>query len=158
MGQRRSPVWKCPFREGRFHANTREMETPFGDPTPGLQRRRRARHRGRRLVALARRDVSAPTGEYVVELEVPGFDEQELRRDHDHERSSRARAKEEMGAAERTALLREWVRRFERTFELPLVADTVACQCLYGEGVLDRRRPEERRPVSRHTTQMDEGV
>ncbi|HYA08184.1 MAG TPA: Hsp20/alpha crystallin family protein, partial [Gaiellaceae bacterium] len=82
--------------------------------------------------------------EYVVELEVPGFDEQELAVEvTDHQLLVKGSREEETERTERTALLRERLeRRFERTFELPLAADTEHVSASYGKGVLTVHVPK----------------
>lgn len=89
-------------------------------------------------------DVFETDAEYVVELEVPGFDEQELAIEiTDHQLLVKGSREEELERTERAVLLRERLeRRFERCFELPLAADTEHVSASYGKGVLTVHVPK----------------
>ena len=89
-------------------------------------------------------DVYETDAEYVVEIEVPGFDERELAVEvTDHRLLVKGEREEETERAERTALLRERLeRRFERSFDLPLAADTEHVAAVYGKGVLTVHVPK----------------
>jgi len=89
-------------------------------------------------------DVFETVDEYVVELEVPGFDEHELAVEvTDHQLLVKGSREEDVERTERTALLRERLeRRFERSFELPLSADAERVSASYGKGVLTIHVPK----------------
>lgn len=89
-------------------------------------------------------DVYETEAEYVVELEVPGFDRSELTVEvSDHTLVVKGAHEEEAEKKGRELLLHERLeRRFERRFELPLQvdADRVAAAC--AKGVLTVRVPK----------------
>lgn len=84
-------------------------------------------------------DVYETEDEFVVELEVPGYDESELSIEvFDHTlaiRGSRVKAKEER--AKEFALHERLEREFERRFVLPAQADTGHLRAVFAKGVLE---------------------
>lgn len=82
--------------------------------------------------------------EYVVELEVPGFDEDELTIEvTDHTLKVKGEREEEQEKSERTLRLRERLEtRFERRFDLPLQADAEHVSAAYSKGVLTLHVPK----------------
>lgn len=89
-------------------------------------------------------DVYETGDEYVVELEVPGFDEQELHVEvTDHTLVVRGERAETTEKTERRILLRERLEReFERRFELPTVADSEHVRAEFGKGLLTLHVPK----------------
>lgn len=90
-------------------------------------------------------DVYETEDEYVVEVEVPGFEEEELGIEvTDHTvvvKGERLEAKEEK---EKTFRLRERLEKhFERRFALPLGADTNHVTAVFARGVLEVHAPKE---------------
>lgn len=94
--------------------------------------------------ALPATDVYETEGEYVFELEVPGFAESELTVEvTDHlltVRGERAEAKQETGKAYR--LQERLAETFERRFELPAEADTGKVEAEFGKGLLTVHAPK----------------
>jgi HSP20 family protein len=89
-------------------------------------------------------DVYETDDEYVVELEVPGFEEKELTievTDHTVQvKAERAETKEER---EKTYHLQERLERsFERRFQLPAEADTGKVKAEFAKGVLAIHAPK----------------
>jgi HSP20 family protein len=86
-------------------------------------------------------DVYETDDEFVVEVEVPGYEEKELSIDvSDHTlavRGSRSRTKEEKQRD--FALHERFERDFERRFILPREADTEQVKAVFGKGVLEVR-------------------
>lgn len=84
-------------------------------------------------------DVYETDDEFVVELEVPGYEEKELSIEvSDHMLSikgSRTKAKEE--TRKEFALRERLEREFERRFILPSEADTEHLKAVFAEGVLE---------------------
>jgi HSP20 family protein len=96
-------------------------------------------------VTLPAADVYELDGDYVFELEVPGFEEQQLTVNvSDHTlaiRGERGETKEEKG---KTFLLRERLsKQFERRFELPPEALTDKVFAEFKAGVLTVHAPKE---------------
>ena len=88
-------------------------------------------------------DIYETEEEYVVELEVPGFDEKELTVEVvDHTLAIRGeRAKAEEKAKEFT-LQGRLARQFERRFVLPVEADTNHMKAVFAKGVLEVHTPK----------------
>jgi HSP20 family protein len=89
-------------------------------------------------------DVYERKGEYVYELEIPGFEEKELDIEvTDHVltvKGERIEAKEEK---EKTFWLHERLARtFERRFELPPEADTMKVEAEFKKGILAVHAPK----------------
>jgi HSP20 family protein len=84
-------------------------------------------------------DVYETDDEFVVELEVPGYEEKELSIEvSDHTlaiKGARARTREEK--AKEFALHERLEREFERRFVLPTEADTEHLKAVFGNGVLE---------------------
>lgn len=94
--------------------------------------------------ALPAADVYETEGEYVFEIEAPGFDEKELTVEvSDHTlmvKGEKTSEKEENG---KTFRLHERLEKtFERRFELPPEADPGEVDAKYGKGVLTVRIPK----------------
>lgn len=89
-------------------------------------------------------DVYETGDEYVVEVEVPGFDERELRVEvADHTLVVKGEREETAERTERKVLLRERLEReFERRFELPYLADSEHVRAEFGNGVLTLHVPK----------------
>lgn len=89
-------------------------------------------------------DVYETAGEYVLELEVPGFDEKELAIEvSDHTltiKGERAEEKEEKGKTFR--LQERLAKQFERRFELPAEAETGKVAADFKAGVLTVHAPK----------------
>jgi HSP20 family protein len=89
-------------------------------------------------------DIYETEDEYVVELEVPGFDEKELTVEVvDHTlaiKGERVAVKEE--EKKEFALHERLAGRFERRFALPVAADTDQVKALFAKGVLEVHAPK----------------
>jgi HSP20 family protein len=94
--------------------------------------------------ALPAVDVYETKGEYVVELEVPGFREPELGVEvTDHVLTVTGERKAEKEETEKAFRLRERLERhFERRFELPPEVDTTQVKAVYHDGVLEIHAPK----------------
>jgi HSP20 family protein len=88
-------------------------------------------------------DVYETGDEYVVEVEVPGFEEKELEVEvFDHTLLVKGR-KVESEKHERTMLLKERLEReFERRFELPSTADSTHVSADFAKGLLTLHVPK----------------
>lgn len=89
-------------------------------------------------------DVYEAGGEFVVELEVPGFDEKELEISvSDHTLTIAGARKEMTEKKEKSLLLRERLEsHFERRFVLPAEADATHVKAEYAKGVLTVHVPK----------------
>lgn len=89
-------------------------------------------------------DIYETDKEYVVELEVPGFDREELAIEvSDHSVVVKGEHKEETGKTERELLLHERLeRRFVRRFELPQESDVEHVNAACDKGVLTLHVPK----------------
>ncbi len=89
-------------------------------------------------------DVYETPKEYVVELEVPGFEEKDLVLEvTDHTLVVKGAAKVEKDEQEKTFLLHERLERtFERRFALPREADTEKLTAAFKQGVLEVHAPK----------------
>lgn len=89
-------------------------------------------------------DIYETTDEFVVELEVPGYEEKELGIEvTDHIVTVRGERKETREEDEKTFRLRERLEReFERRFELPVDADTKHVRAKFTKGVLELHTPK----------------
>lgn len=89
-------------------------------------------------------DVYETEDEFVVELEVPGYDEEELSVEvSDHTlavKGDRTRTKEEK--AKEFSLHERLERKFERRFVLPQEAETEHLKAVFEKGVLELRTPK----------------
>lgn len=89
-------------------------------------------------------DIYETEDEYVVELDVPGFDEKELTVEvSDHTlaiRGVREQTKEEKSKA--FTLHERLEREFERRFVLPVAADTEHLEAVFAQGVLEVHAPK----------------
>ena len=99
-------------------------------------------------------DVYETGDEYVVELEVPGYEEKELTVEvADHTLAIRGRrgTKKEEKAKEFT-LQERLEREFERRFILPAEADTGRVKATFAKGVLEVHAPRVRKAEPRPVT------
>jgi len=89
-------------------------------------------------LTLPNADVYETDDEFVVELEVPGFEEKELEIEvNDHTLSVKGERSEETEKKEKDFQLRERLEnRFERRFVLPAEADTGKLKATFAKGVL----------------------
>ena len=89
-------------------------------------------------------DIYEAGEEYVLELEVPGFEETELEIElTDHVLVVKGERKEETEREGRSVLLRERLERhFVRRFELPRETDTTHVTADYGKGLLTLHVPK----------------
>ena len=89
-------------------------------------------------------DVYETPQEFVVELEVPGFEEKDLGLEvTDHTLVVRGEVKEAKEEKEKAFLLHERLERtFERRFHLPLEADTDKLTATFTDGVLEVHAPK----------------
>jgi HSP20 family protein len=89
-------------------------------------------------------DIYETPGEFVVELEVPGFRERELELEvTDHMLTVTGEAEAETEKADRTFILHERLSHtFERTFQLPENADTKQLVATFDDGVLEIHAPK----------------
>jgi HSP20 family protein len=125
--------------EGRWHMAIVKW-TPFSELDSMERRMRRLFEEIGFAPALApAADVYETDDEFVVELEVPGYDEKELSIEvYDHMLSikgARAKAKEE--TTKDYALHERLEREFERRFVLPTEADTEHLKARFAKGVLE---------------------
>jgi HSP20 family protein len=90
-------------------------------------------------------DVYETEGEYVVELEVPGFEEKELTVDvSDHTLAVKGVREEEKETKEKTFHLHERLEKhFERRFPLPEEVDVEHVQATFAGGVLKIAAPRK---------------
>jgi HSP20 family protein len=91
-------------------------------------------------------DVYETPEEFVVELEVPGFEEKELGlevTDHTLKVKGEARAEREEKVKDKTFILHERLEKaFERRFQLPEDADTEKLVATFKSGVLQIHAPK----------------
>ncbi len=89
-------------------------------------------------------DIYETPEEFVVELEVPGFEERELGIEvSDHMLTVTGERKEAKEEKEKTFLLHERLEKlFERRFQLPTDADTKKVTAIFKEGVLEIHAPK----------------
>ena len=99
-------------------------------------------------------DVYATDDEFVVELEVPGFEEKELEIEvHDHTLSVKGERSEEKEQTEKDFQLRERLeKRFERRFVLPPEVDTNKLTATFGKGVLEIHAAKITEPAPKKIT------
>jgi HSP20 family protein len=89
-------------------------------------------------------DIYETDDEFVVQLDVPGYDEKELGIEvSDHVLIVRGERSEATEKVEKAFRLHERLEReFERRFELPFEADTKHVQAKFGKGVLELHAPK----------------
>lgn len=89
-------------------------------------------------------DIYETADEFVVELEVPGYEEQELGIEvFDHTVSVKGERKEAKEEKERSFHLHERLERaFERRFQLPPEADSEHVRAKFAKGVLELHAPK----------------
>ena len=97
-------------------------------------------------VTLPAADVYETPEEFVVELEVPGFEEQELGLEvTDHTLTITGEAKADVEDKEKAFILHERLERhFERRFQLPMDTDTDQLAAKFVSGVLEIHVPKLR--------------
>jgi HSP20 family protein len=95
-------------------------------------------------VLLPATDIYETRDEFVVELEVPGYEEKELAIDvFDHTVSIKGEHVEPKEETDKSFHLRErFEREFERRFELPPEADTEHIRAKFDKGVLEVHAPK----------------
>ena len=95
-------------------------------------------------------DLYETTNEFVVELEVPGFEEKELEVEvTDHTLLVKGERKATDEVEEKEFRLRERLEEtFERRFFLPIDADTEHVKAKYGKGVLEIHTPKLAAPAA----------
>ena len=93
-------------------------------------------------------DVYETTDEIVVELDVPGYDAEEIRVTiSDHTLSVVGDRKEETSKREKALRVRERLQaHFERSFQLPFSVESDRVQAEYAKGVLTMHVPKHTRP------------
>ena len=120
-----------------------EKWTPFRD-LDLVERRMRSLFPALTVPALPATDIIETEDEYVFELEVPGYEEQELEIevvDHTITISGRREAAEE--ATDQALRLHERLEaEFERSFQLPFAADGEQLTATYGRGLLTLHVPK----------------
>lgn len=119
--------------------------TPFPELTSVERRMRRLFDEiGFAPSPLPAADVYETADEFVVELEVPGYEEKELAVEiTDHTlavRGRREKTKEE--ETKEFALHERLEREFERRFSLPIDADVEHLKATFGKGVLEVHAPK----------------
>jgi HSP20 family protein len=89
-------------------------------------------------------DIYETSEEFVVELEVPGFEEQDLGLEvTDHTLTVKGEARAEQEKKDKTFLLHERLEQtFERRFQLPVDADTDRLVATFDSGVLAIHAPK----------------
>lgn len=119
--------------------------SPFTDIDPMERRMRRVFEEiGLAPLLLPAADIYETEDEFVVELEVPGYEEKELGIEvTDHMVTVTGERKETKEEVEKTFRLRERLEReFERRFELPADADTKHVHAKFTKGVLELHTPK----------------
>jgi HSP20 family protein len=119
--------------------------TPFSELGAMEQRMRRLFDEAGFATALPpAADVYETDDEYVVELEVPGFEEKELAIEvTDHTLRVTGERAQETEKKEKAYRLHERMERsFERRFELPAEADTQSVKADFDKGVLKVHAPK----------------
>ena len=91
-------------------------------------------------------DVYETEDEFVLELEVPGYEEKELTIEaFDHTVAIAGERREVEEKSDKTFRLHEWLEKhFERRFELPPEADTKHLRAAFEKGVLEVHAPKSR--------------
>ena len=124
--------------------------TPFGEIAL-MERNMRRLLEGMGLapVPLPAADVYETKDEFVVQLEVPGFAEEELRVEvNDHLLTITGEPVADKTEEEKTFRLHERLaREFVRRFELPPEADTTKVKATFAAGVLDLHVAKAREPA-----------
>jgi HSP20 family protein len=132
-------------QKGGEHMTTMLLRSPFRE-LDAMERRIRPLLDGLSFgpLALPATDVYETEKEFVVELEVPGFEEKELGIEvSDHLLTVTGERHEETNTGEKAFRVRERLEdRFERRFELPREADTKHLRATYGKGLLTVHAPK----------------
>ena len=94
-------------------------------------------------------DVYETKDEFIVELEVPGYREEELGIEvSDHTLTVKGEREEIKEETEKTYHLHERLeKKFERRFELPAKADTGKVKAIFKEGVLEVHAPKAKTAI-----------
>jgi HSP20 family protein len=119
--------------------------TPFQELDSIERRMRRAfEESGFAPTLLPAADVYETDAEFVVELEVPGYDEKELSiAVSDHTLTVKGERSESTEKEEKDFRLHERLEReFERRFTLPAEADTEHVKATFAKGVLELHTPK----------------
>ena len=89
-------------------------------------------------------DIYETDDEYVLELDVPGFEEKELTVEvTDHTVAIKGRREKETEETTKDFALQERLaRQFERRFILPMQADTARMKATFAKGVLEVHTPK----------------
>lgn len=97
-------------------------------------------------------DVYETDDEFVVELEVPGYEEKELGIEvFDHTLSVKGEREEATEQKAKEFSLQERIeRKFERRFALPAEADTEHLKAVFAKGVLEVHAPKVRTTKPKH--------
>jgi HSP20 family protein len=130
--------------EGRWHMAIVRW-TPFMELDSMERRMRRWFEEFGFAPALApATDIYETVDEYVVELEVPGFEEKELAVEvFDHTLAIKGqRAETQEKKAKEFTLHQRLEREFERRFVLPIEADTEHLKATFAKGVLEVHAPK----------------
>ena len=117
--------------------------TPFRELDTMERRMRRIFEEAGFAPALPAADVYETADEFVIELEVPGYEEKELGIEvSDHTVTVTGARVESTEETERAFRLRERLEHeFERRFELPADADAANVKAVFGKGVLELHPP-----------------
>lgn len=96
-------------------------------------------------------DIYETEDEFVVQLEVPGYDEQELEVTvTDHRLTVKGERKEETEKEEKAFRVRERLeKQFERQFEFPPEADLEQLRAQFAKGVLEIHAPKSEKTTPR---------
>jgi HSP20 family protein len=120
--------------------------TPFRELDLMERRARRMLEDVGFAAAMPAADVYETPEEFVVEIEVPGFEEKELGLEvTDHTLTVTGEAKTDVEEQDKAFLLHERLERhFERRFQLPIDADTEKLAARFESGVLEIHAPKVR--------------
>ena len=144
-GRRAGPMLTASSQEGGGSVLMLDRRTPLRE-LDRMERRMRRLFEDRGLFAFEApaTDVYETDADYVVELEVPGFDREELAVEvTDHTLVVRGEHREEAEKAGRELLLHERLERhFERRFELPAALDPEKVEATCEKGVLTLHVPK----------------
>ena len=123
---------------------TMQRLSPFQELDSMERRMRRAFEvLGFAPVLLPAADVYETGDEFVVELEVPGYEEKELGIEvFDHVVSVKGERTDEQETDKAFHLRERFERQFQRRFELPADADTKHVRATFENGVLELRAPK----------------
>jgi HSP20 family protein len=136
-------------QKGGEHMTTLLQWSPFRE-VEAMERRIRPLLDGFALapVGLPAVDIYETADDYVVELDVPGFEQEELGIElSDHQLIVKGERKNVKDQAERAFRVHERLEHeFERRFQLPPEADTEHAHATFRTGVLEVHTPKAVRP------------